>query len=157
MIELVAKEDRKFVHDIIKKAVFEDLEKFKFFINSSKGMDFKESVRFQKEEFISCVEGKIQGYFAYLHDRANEKIINIEVMAIEETPVLVRDFLIFCKLLVSTYDNFELSIIPQSPAYHIAQKCFEKFKFKRVGVLKSSIKLLDNKRYDLEIWEKKGE
>lgn len=154
MIKKITESEREFVYNSIETAVMRDIEKYKFFINYYKMRPIKNK-SFVKCEYISIVKGRLQGYFAFLFDKINRKVINIEVMAFDETAVLTRDFMKFCKYLDENFENFELSIIPESPAYRIASKCFEKYGLTKIGTLKSSILLRDKKRYSLELWEKK--
>lgn len=155
MILKVCAEDEKLVHDIINTELSSNKEKYKYFIGSSKLKPLKNS-QFEKIEYISHVDGKIQGYFAYILDKFNNKITNIELMAFENSPILVRDFIEYLKILDKCYKHIELAVIPGNPAYRIAKKYFEKYKFIKIGTLTESVKLIDGNRYDIELWQKRG-
>lgn len=156
MISKIDDLGRKEIYSIIEQEVFSDEEKYKFFMSSCKMKPIKNS-SFEKYEFVSHVEGRIQGYFAYLYDLVNQKVTNIELISFEENAVFMRDFLKFCKYLDETFKNIELAIIPESPAYRMATLCFSKYKLRRIGTLTSSMRLCDGKRYDVEIWQKRGD
>ena len=65
MIQRLRAEDRNIIYDIINNSVKDDYEKYKFFMNSCKMKPLKTS-SFKKLEYISIVDGKVQGYFAFI-------------------------------------------------------------------------------------------
>lgn len=153
MIRKITRTTRNVIYDIIIEQINKDLEKNKHFLNVSKMRDVQGG-EFYKAEYYSLYKNKICGYFAYIYDKTNRKIVNIEVIKFSNTYIFIKDFFDFCKY-VYCFEHIELTISPQSPAYKLARKCFEKYNFRKVGILKKSVKLLDNKYYDLELWEKK--
>lgn len=155
MILKVCKEDEELIYSIINTELSSDTERYKYFISASKLKPLK-NAQFEKVEYISHVDGRIHGYFAYVLDKFNDKITNIEIMSFENSVVLVRDFIKFCSILDNSYEHIELAVIPENPAYRIAKKCFNKFKFIKIGTLTESVKLLDGARYDIELWQKRG-
>ena len=155
MIKKLTDKDRKNIYKVIKYNCLHDIDKYKYFMQTCKMKPIKNS-SFKKIEYISIVKGRIQGYFAYLLDLVNVKVTNIEIISFDETTVLVRDFLIFCDFLVKRYENLEISIIPDSPAYRIARRSFQKYGFKKIGTLEKSLKLKDKRYYDLELWQRRG-
>lgn len=156
MIQRLRAEDRNIIYDIINNSVKDDYEKYKFFMNSCKMKPLKTS-SFKKLEYISIVDGKVQGYFAFIFDKINRKITNIELISFDETRVFVRDFLKFCEYLSENFKNVELAVIPENPAYRIARRSFLKYNFKKIGTLQESIRLIDGKFYDVEIWQRRAE
>ena len=154
MIQRLREKDRENIYNAIINYSLQNLERTKFYMNFAK-MKPVENTAFSKVEYISLVKGRIQGYFAYLFDKVNKKIVNIEVLSFEESPVLVRDFLKFCEFVQQNFNNIELSIIPESPAYKIAIRCFKQYGFIKVGTFRNSVLLKDKKYYSLEWWERK--
>ena len=154
MIRRLKDKDRNSLYDCINYACRSDIEKYKFFMNSCKMKPLKNS-SFKKLEYISLVDGKIQGYFAFILDKINCKIINIELISFDETRVFVRDFLKFCEYLDNNFKNIELFVIPENPAYRIARRGFLRYSFNKIGNLEKSIRLIDGKFYDVEIWQKR--
>ena len=156
MIQKLRAEDRDIIYDIINNSVKDDYEKYKFFMNSCKMKPVKSS-SFKKIEYISLVGERVQGYFAFIFDKINRKVTNIELISFDETRVFVRDFLEFCEYLSENFKNVELAVIPENPAYRIARRSFLKYNFKKVGTLQESIRLIDGKFYDVEIWQRRFE
>ena len=153
MIRKLQESDRKAIYSMINDIVFSDYEKYKFFMNSSKMKPIKNS-SFKKLEYISLVKGRVQGYFAFIYDKINQKIINIELISFDETRVFVRDFLKFCEYLSENFKNVELSVIPENPAYRIG---FLRYNFVKIGTMEKSIRLIDGKFYDVELWQRRRE
>lgn len=156
MIRKLQESDRKAIYSMINDIVFSDYEKYKFFMNSSKMKPIKNS-SFKKLEYISLVKGRVQGYFAFIYDKINQKIINIELISFDETRVFVRDFLKFCEYLSENFKNVELSVIPENPAYRIARRGFLRYNFVKIGTMEKSIRLIDGKFYDVELWQRRRE
>ena len=156
MYEQIKEIDRENIYKIIKVIVLRNSQKNKYFMQNCKMKPIKNS-SFEKPEFISLVEGRMQGYFAYLYDKINDKIVNIELIAFEDSPVFVRDFLKFCGYIGDNFRKIEISVIPGNPAYRIARKAFDKYNFKRIGTLDESIRLIDGKYYPVEIWQRRAE
>lgn len=155
MYEIIKEQDTKNIYEMIEQKVLENQQKYKYFMQSAKMKPIKNS-SFEKVEYYSHIDGRVQGYFAYLYDKINNKIINIELISFEENPVFVRDFLKFCEYLGDNFRNVELSVIPGNPAYKLTRKAFVKYNFKRIGVLEDSIRLIDGEYYPVEIWQKEG-
>lgn len=156
MYEIIKESDTKHIYKMIEECVLDDTEKYKYFMQSAKMKPIKNS-SFEKVEYISRVGGRIQGYFAYLYDKINDKIINLELISFENNPVFLRDFMKFCEYLGDNFKNVELSVIPGNPAYRLTKKAFITYNFKRIGTLEESIRLVDGKYYPVEIWQRRGE
>lgn len=152
--DVMTEKDREIIYNLIEDEVLRDKEKNKFFMQACKMKPIKNQ-SFEKIEYISEVEGRIKGYFAYLHDKVNDKVVNIEIIAFDDAGILARDFINFCKMLDKNFKYIELSIMPESPAYKIARYLFKKYNFRKIGTLENSIKLIDKSRHDVEIWQKR--
>lgn len=155
-LDKLDKKDREIIYNLIEEEVLHDKEKNKFFMQACKMKPVK-NPSFEKVEYISEVEGRIKGYFAYLHDKINQKVINIEIIGFDDMAILTRDFIKFCKHLDDKFKYIELAIIPEAPTYRLARYLFKKYNFRKIGTLESSIRLINNTRYDVEIWHKRGD
>ena len=81
MIQRLREKDRENIYNAIINYSLQNLEKTKFYMNFAK-MKPVENTAFSKVEYISLVKGRIQGYFAYLYDKVNKKIVNLSVTSL---------------------------------------------------------------------------
>jgi len=156
LLEMLTKDKRENFYKILEEKIKSDPERYKFFAAGAKKM--RDNPVFNKVEFLSKVGNEVIGEMGYLQDLVNDKIINIEVVCFKDnSPTFIKDLFLFFELLDSSFLNFEFEVIPQAPTYHLACRAFEKYKFKYIGLKRKSLKLLDGSKYDVTIWEKKGE
>lgn len=154
MLEMLTKDKRENFYKILEDKIKSNPERYKFFAAGAKKM--RDNPVFNKVEFLSKVGNEVIGEVGYIHDIINDKIVNIELACFKDnSPTFIKDLLLFFELLDSIYLNFELEIMIHSPAYKLACRAFKKYGFKYIGLKRSSLKLLNGKRYDVAIWEKK--
>lgn len=154
MIKSIKSEERKKFIELLKEKIKADPERYKYFAFS--GMEEIKNPLYEKIEFLSKdKDGNIRGEMGILFDIKADKVIALELISFKDNDlVFTKDFINFCKIL-SQYKRIELDIIPGSPSYSLAMKLFKKYNFRKVGTFKESVKLLDNKFYDVEYWERK--
>lgn len=156
MLELLSRDNRESFYKVLENKIMSEPERYKFYAAGAKKM--RDNPVYNKVEFLSKVGDEVIGEMGFLEDLANEKIINIELICFKEnSPTFMKDLFLFFKLLDCSYLNFEFEVIPQAPTYRLARKAFEKYDFKYVGIKRKSLKLLNGKKYDVTIWERKQE
>lgn len=154
MIELLEKKKRKAFFEMVADEIKKNPERYKYFAWGAKNV--QQNPNYLKTEFLSKDGKKILGEFGYLHDVHNDKIMALELICFKEASyTFTKDLFTFFEMLDSTYRNFELEIIPNGLSYRLACRAFKRFGFELVGTKSKSVVLLDGKRYDVQIWEKK--
>lgn len=153
MIESI-RENQEEVYKIINNYLKLHPRKTKFFAEELKPL---KSPQFQKLEYISRGEQeKILGYFAFVYDLANELVVNFELVAIKANKTFIQDFFNLTDMIIDIYKRLVIYIPLDSPSMRMSRRVFKDKGFELVGTLKSYQKI-GSSRYDVEIWQRRGE
>lgn len=159
MIKTLGKQDRKNLLTNVIEEIKSNKERYKYYAwNLSAPEDLerqKESDLIYIKEYVSMSGPYINGLFGYVHDVVNEKITGIYLLCFEDNNyTFMKDFKNFTEAIYKTFSRIEIEVIPGSLSYSIGKKLFKKYEFEKIGVKRKSVKLLDNKFYDVEIWQR---
>ena len=113
----------------------------------------------ESHEFVSVSnEGDVIGYISYRIQRETSKVYSWKILNFEKekfSPVFGRDLM---QAIVDIFTKFNMnamnfSVVVGNPAEQMYDRRIERMGGRVVGVYKDDVRLIDNKVYDLKMYE----